>query len=930
VSDCERFATINLPLAVHLPPNTNPARSPVAMKSFYPLSGRVFVPQSAREQKRKQYEKALLAIGLFVSLATDPARAQLVPDTTLPQNSTVTIEGNLHRIDGGTAAGSNLFHSFDRFDVLTGMEAIFNNSTAIDNIITRVTGDRLSTIDGTIRANGTANLLFVNPNGIAIGENASLDIGGSFLGSTADRIVFADGVELSAIAPETSPILTVSVPVGLQFGNAPGTISVTGSGSNLSFAANLATIRDDRPDGFAVSPGQTLTLVGGNLELSGGNLTAAGGRIELGSVLAGEVTFGADGSLNYDRATSFGDIRMNNAASVDASGNGGGNIQVMANNIFLDGGASVLADTLGNAPGGEVDVRAINAIEIVGESDLFFPSSLFASVAEGATGNGGNLTIEADRLFTSDFGTIGADTFGIGNAGIMTVRVRDIESRRSFWSATSFNTASGTGGTIIVEGDRLRILDGTQVLAFTQGQGNAGSVIVRTNELVEIRGENDTPSFFFASLIVTTAEEESGGLGGDILIETGHLILADGGALATATGNDRPGGQLTVRTRESIELTGTDSRGVPTTINSQTFTSGLGGDLTIETPRLVVRDGGQISSGTFGSGDGGNLTIRAEEIDLSGDTEAIEIGGRDFFRDESRTRYPSGLIASSENLADAEDLGGDAGNLTIAAETLRVADGAEVAVASNNGDGGAGTLTIVAEQVRLRSNGRLLADSAAGLGNIDLRADTLRLRDGSRISTNARGQDPGGNITLELNTLAALENSDITANATNSAGGRIQITADGIFGTEFREFLTPESDITATSDLGAEFSGVVEIQTPDVDPSEALLDLSEETTDASDRIISGCIARDNSFTVIGRGGLPPDPTQPFRGQVIWRDFQDFTSEGFTSSSEPDPDAIVVDPLPTEATTWTTSSEGKVMLVSQGQPRSELPDVRCSH
>ena len=215
-----------------------------------------------------------ILLGLLASQLT---AAQIIPDNTL--NSTVKSQGNIRVIEGGTQRGDNLFHSFQEFSFsvltgdITGDTAFFNNDLAVRNIITRVTGESPSNIDGMIQANGIANLFFINPKGIIFGANASLQIGGSLVASTANSLKFADGTEFSATPSQTAPLLTVSVPIGLQFGSNPGEI-VNRSQASLNGAVNSF----DLPAGLQVQSGRTLALVGGNVSLEGGNLTAAGGE----------------------------------------------------------------------------------------------------------------------------------------------------------------------------------------------------------------------------------------------------------------------------------------------------------------------------------------------------------------------------------------------------------------------------------------------------------------------------------------------------------------------------------------------------------------------------------------------------------------------------------------------------------------------------
>ncbi|HEY9622671.1 MAG TPA: filamentous hemagglutinin N-terminal domain-containing protein, partial [Crinalium sp.] len=302
---------------------------------------------------------------LWHLVSPSAAIAQIVSDTTLPNHSNVVPTGNGVTINGGTVQGSNLFHSFNQFSVPTGSEAYFNNDGAIANIISRVTGGQVSNIDGLIRANGTANLFLLNPNGIVLGPNARLNIGGAFIASTADSLLFDNDFAFSATNPQAPPLLTINAPIGLQYGSNPGAISSSGSGAQLQ-----------------VTSGQMLGLLGGDLSLTGVTLSAPQGRIELGSVgpnsTVSLIPRAAGFAAGYEQANQFRDIRLAGQTTVDASGNGSGVIRVRGDRVHLRQASSIISDTLGDSSGGEINITA-NTLRLDA-------GSVIASAALGGTG----------------------------------------------------------------------------------------------------------------------------------------------------------------------------------------------------------------------------------------------------------------------------------------------------------------------------------------------------------------------------------------------------------------------------------------------------------------------------------------------------------------------------------------------------------------
>ena len=877
-----------------------------------------------------------------------PGIGQIVPDATQPVNSIVNTDGNNLIITGGTTAGSNLFHSFQEFSLPTGTNAFFNNSLSIDNIITRVTGGNISNIDGIIGTNGTANLFLLNPNGIIFGSNAALNIGGSFFASTARSMTFSDGSEYSATNPQAPPLLNVNIPIGLQLGENPGTIV------NRSLASF-----NDRVVGLAVQPGQTLGLIGGNLNLAGGHINAIQGKVELAAIVNGEWSLSGENqsSVFFGQAGDrVGDIQLSQQAIVNSSGLGGGEIQITGGLISLDGQSQILANT-----GGDIDGVGINieGDRITLENGSLISASTFGAGAAGpinitagevaiiGSGNSGllqgllqsqfspdtignglfgisggigaasNITLNVDRLTLQDEAAILTSSLASGVGGTITVNASDSVEVLGASLLVSGSAQIGPAGDININTNLLRVGDGSLVstASSADSQGRGGDLTVNASNLVEV--SNVPPGRPVPGGLFTTTL--GAGDAGDLTLTTRQLVLRDGAQVNSSSSGAGVGGNLTVNASESIELNGVSPDAIwfsgLYTVSALLEVQGLAGtspagNLTVNTGQLIVRNGGRVSAATGGQGSAGSLQINASEL-----VEVTGLGNTTILA----RREPSALFANTRGE-------GEAGDLLIQTGDLIVSDRALIAV-NGQGAGDAGNLQVSAESVQL-NNGALSAATASGEGgNIFLNSQLLQLRENSNISTEAGGSGNGGNITINSNMIAALENSDIIANASQGFGGRVIINSQGIFGTEFRERQTPKSDITATSQLGPQFSGVVDINTPDVEPSAGLVELQTNVVDVQsllDRDI--CAAAGSDFYITGRGGLSTNPDQPLSGHTVWVDDR-ASANSVTVNSE----VLTVDRQPIiEATGWAIAPNGQIILTANGSSLTNGPEGWRQH
>ncbi len=862
---------------------------------------------------------------LFCSLsAIAPSNAQIVPDATLPVNTFVIVNDNNNFIQGGTRSGNNLFHSFQEFSVLKGERATFINSTDIQNIFTRVTGGSISNIDGIIKAKGSANLFLLNPNGIVFGPNASLNIGGSFVATTASAVQFGNGREFSAnVSGQSTPLLIVNVPLGLQYGRSPGSI------------VNRSTA------GLRVRSGNSSILAGGDVRMDGGKIIAPGGRVELAAVAGGETiglnAFGNNVSLNVPAQIARTDVSLTNGGDVNVRAGGGGSIAVNARNLNMTEGSKLragIAEGFGapDALAGNIDVNAAGTISFDGIDKIDIPSGTYNLVRGGGVGAGGDINITAESISLTNGALVKASTFGDGNAGNVNLRIRNSisfdggngENSSGVYSQVEDYRGVGNAGNIQIATGSLSLTNGAVITASTEGKGNAGNIAIYVNNNTILDGLGALYQLTLYSGEVLQVEQSSGvystvkttgvGTGGNINLFTRSLSITNGALIIARINGQGRAGNITVNAGDFVIVDGVGSDRSSSGLFAPTEpgAGGRGGDITVNTNIFRVSNAAVVNSQTLNQYDGGNITINANVFEAIGGGQAIAttrssgkagnltinatdkviLSGSDRNFSDRASLFNTNIVGNNEGSATGlfastgKDSTGAGGNLNVRTGQLIVRDSAQVTV-SADGQGAAGNLKIAADSIRLDSGAIKATTQAGNFGNITLQTRDLQLGRNSQITTNASGTATGGNINIEAGTVAALENSDIRANAIRGRGGNIIINTQGIF----RSF---DSDIDASSELGID--GNVELKTPDIDPIKGLN--QSETPGVPPQPARGCQTsgqRASRFVITGRGGLPPSP-----------------SDRVSSSGEDNFDA---DQELVEAQGWIINAKGEVELVA---------------
>ena len=538
----------------------------------------------------------------------------------------------MSKITGGKRVGNNLFYYFEEFSIFAGMEALFANATEIQNIFALITGNKISCIDGLLQTLGEANLFLLNPNGIVFEANTSLDLGGSFIATTANQIDFADEGNFS-VHEEPQESYKINTPFRLSLNGNSGTITVNGMGNQVNNRSLLSPITFDKtPLGLSVKENKTLALIGNELNFNSGVVTTEGGDIYLTSLESGSVEVDrAKNKLTFlnENITSDRDINFERQSLIYVHGKNIGNISVTGRNINLKDGSFIFAQNKNNSLRSSIHIKASENLTL--SIQPHSPNINLRSAIRSETlntGGGAIINIFADRLLLQDGARIRTYSFGDGVGGDININVADLIQLASPSSIIATTYGKGNAGNIYVSASKLALNLGG-ISSSTFGDGNGGKIEINAS-LIEIEGN------FRGNRGSIAATSWASGNTGNVKINTSELRVVEGASLSSSSFADGNAGNINISASQSIKVIGSQkisqagknpqstiraavqsvSPGAKKAFNLPDIPSGNSGNLIINTPVLDIARGGVVTVENQGRGKAGKLQINVNSLNL--------------------------------------------------------------------------------------------------------------------------------------------------------------------------------------------------------------------------------------------------------------------------------------------------------------------------
>ncbi|KPA09607.1 secreted protein containing Filamentous hemagglutinin [Candidatus Magnetomorum sp. HK-1] len=814
---------------------------------------------------------------LIVIDAESSESAGIVVDDTFNAQS-ITLEGPTFNIleSYGQKSGVNLFHSFEHFNLKMDETANFTGAASIQNIISRVTGGNMSSIDGTISSEiQGANFYFLNPAGIMFGPNASLDISGSFYVSTGDYVRGTNETQKFGNTPESTVFMDDPAAFGFLDKDKYGSIQFDGFGEITS---EYWDSKGGGSAGLAVETGKSISLIGGDIEFLKGtyfddesyyfkNLEAKEGIINIASVASvGEVLLDAENSdvkIGDITSEKWGNIRMFDKANLDVSGeNKSGTIIIKGGQIYLNS-AIISSKNCGDDAGGNIEIRGDNiilsnqtniSVDVVtkyengteisetgdgghiiltgrnnthAESITLIRSQLYAGTYSQNVnaGKAGNINVKAKNISLLTSYQITDETFKQYEAHLpqevysrlASIKNVDFATKEAFQGKLSTLLTIEQWqayGTVIME--YVSFL-GSSASSIASGTGQGGNIFFNALESVTISGK---------SSIAANAmfEEEGAGSAGNIEVDARTITLSgtvdeEGnihGGISSQSIGPGAGGNVTLSADESITLAEF------ATISTDAQKTGAAGNILLNAKNISILKGGIIKSSSGGTGKAGNITLHASQ-------GTVQISGSDTNGDSSSIRNRS---------QNTEENAGDGGKVSIYAKNIWLIDGGFIG-SETYGGGDGGLVELVAENnihfwgtdsagyaskiytTSMKLDGS--PDEVGKAGDIKMNAHEILLEDGAGATASTLGPGAGGKVFVEASRVELVggnphgENDDGFASglfARSEGKGMVAGDAD-LIEVKAAELIIRDGAVISNSTLGAGNGGELNLNITD-------------------------------------------------------------------------------------------------------------------
>jgi filamentous hemagglutinin family protein len=490
---------------------------------------------------------------------------------------------------------------------------------------------------------GSVNLLANN--GIAVNglidSRSILGNAGNVVISTQDQAILNAPIATASTLGNSGSVMIYGQK-GVTTNSTIDTRSGFGSGGNVVLESNnqllvnapIITQSILGNSGSVVLDGQNGLTVNGEIDTrsEGGNAghvtLLSGNRIQVDRSIRTDVKPGSVGNAGNIQVNAP-EITIQNGAQLAANtfGSGsGGNIQISARQLTLQNNAQLSAltgDDLRNTPlattnsgaGGNITLNITDSISLLNQSVITVQTNQLSS------GNAGTLSVNANQMNIQDGSFLSGVTLGQGRGGNLRLDLADT------LTVTGTNTAntqtgiflnafkSGNAGSLeILNARQVTVQAGALIAASADATGQAGNITINTPDgIVRVTGVSNNPRGQTASSLLS--ETQNSGRAGDILINSRQLLVQDGGQVSAQTIATGQAGSLTVNAAERVEVTGINGR-FASRLFFDSAGAGSAGGIRIQTNRLSLTDGGQITVSGTGSGVSGNIDVVAVSIAL--------------------------------------------------------------------------------------------------------------------------------------------------------------------------------------------------------------------------------------------------------------------------------------------------------------------------